>query len=72
MKAFIDSDILIWHLRGEPRALNLLSRLHNDENIALLTGAMQRAEVVFFMRPTEEETTLLFLSQSDDVYLVAT
>ncbi len=63
MKAFIDSDILIWHLRGEPRALNLLSKLHNNENIALWTGAMQRAEVVFFMRPTEEETTLLFLSQ---------
>jgi hypothetical protein len=28
----------------------------------LWTGAMQRAEVVFFMRPEEEEHTLLFLS----------
>ena len=63
MKAFIDSDILIWHLRGEPRALNLLRKLHNEESVELWIGAMQRAEVVFFMRPAEEEATLLFLSQ---------
>jgi predicted nucleic acid-binding protein len=63
LKAFIDSDILIWHLRGEPKALNLLRRLHNEESVKLWIGAMQRAEVVFFMRPAEEEATLLFLSQ---------
>lgn len=63
MKAFVDSDILIWHLRGDYRALNLLGKLHNEESIVLWTGAMQRAEVVFFMRPAEAESTLLFLSQ---------
>lgn len=63
MKAFIDSDILIWHLRGERKALNLLKKLRDKEKFELWTGAMQRAEVVFFMRPAEEETTLLFLSQ---------
>jgi predicted nucleic acid-binding protein len=63
MKAFIDSDVLIWHLRGEHKALNLLKKLRDKEKFELWTGAMQRAEVVFFMRPVEEEATLLFLSQ---------
>jgi len=63
MKAYIDSDILIWHLRGERRALNLLKRLRDDEQFDLWIGAMQRAEVVFFMRPAEESSTLLFLAQ---------
>ncbi|MBW1783518.1 MAG: PIN domain-containing protein [Deltaproteobacteria bacterium] len=63
MKAFVDSDILIWHLRGERKAFNLLKRLRDREKVELWTGAMQRAEVAFFMRPAEEEATLLFLSQ---------
>ena len=63
MKAFIDSDVLIWHLRGERKALNLLKKLRDKERFELWTGAMQRAEVIFFMRPAEEEATLLFLSQ---------
>ncbi len=63
MKAYIDSDVLIWHLRGERKALNLLRRLRNKEKFDLWIGAMQRAEVVFFMRPTEEMATLLFLAQ---------
>ena len=49
MKAFIDSDVLIWHLRGERKALNLLKRIRDREQFELWTGAMQRAEVVFFM-----------------------
>ncbi len=63
MKAFIDSDILIWHLRGERNALNLLKKLRDREKMELWIGTMQRAEVVFFMRPVEEKATLLFLSQ---------
>jgi predicted nucleic acid-binding protein len=63
MKAYIDSDVLIWHLRGEHKALNLLKRLRDDEQFDLWIGAMQRAEVVFFMRPAEESSTLLFLAQ---------
>ena len=63
MKAYIDSDVLIWHLRGERKALNLLKRLRDDEQFDLCIGAMQRAEVVFFMRPAEESSTLLFLAQ---------
>ena len=63
MKAFIDSDVFIWHLRGERKALNLLKRLRDKEKFELWTGAMQRVEVVFFMRPAEQKSTLLFLSQ---------
>ena len=63
MKAYIDSDVLIWHLRGERKALNLLKRLRDEEQFELWVGAMQRAEVVFFMRPAEESATLLFLAQ---------
>ena len=63
MRAYIDADVLIWHLRGERKALNFLRRLRDANEYELWIGAMQRAEVVFFMRPNEEEDTLLFLSQ---------
>ncbi|MCD6585475.1 MAG: PIN domain-containing protein [Desulfobacteraceae bacterium] len=63
MRAYIDSDVLIWHLRGEKKAKHLLKRLRDQERYDLYTGAMQRAEVVFFMRPEEENETELFLSQ---------
>ena len=67
MKAYFDSDVLIWHLRGERKALNLLKRLRDDEQFELWIGAMQRAEVVFFMRSAEESATLLFLAQFQTV-----
>ncbi len=63
MRAYIDTDILIWHLRGENKAKDFLVSLRDKERYELYTGAMQRAEVVFFMRPEEEEPTELFLSQ---------
>ena len=63
MRAYIDSDVLIWHLRGERKALNLLRRLRKNDPFELWIGAMQRAEVVFSMKPAEESITLLFLSQ---------
>ena len=63
MRAYVDSDILIWHLRGYHKALRFLRRLREGGEYELWTGALQRAEVAFFMRPEEEEATLLFLSQ---------
>ncbi len=63
MRAFIDSDVLIWHLRGEMKARNFLCHLRDEGEYDLWTGAMQRAEVIFFMREEEEEQTLQFLSQ---------
>jgi len=50
MRAFIDSDILIWHLRGELKALKFLKKIRAKSEYELWIGAMQRAEVVFFMR----------------------
>lgn len=63
MRAYIDSDILIWHLRGKEKAKRFLKRLVKDNEYELWIGAMQRAEIVFFMMPIEEEATELFLSQ---------
>ena len=63
MRAYVDADVLIWHLRGDKRPLRLLRRLKRDPDYELWTGAMQRAEVVFFMRPDEERATLAFLAQ---------
>jgi predicted nucleic acid-binding protein len=63
MRVYVDSDVLIWHLRGEPKALAFLRRLGERTDGERWIGAMQRAEVVFFMRPGEEEGTRLFLSQ---------
>ncbi|HUU03838.1 MAG TPA: PIN domain-containing protein [Myxococcota bacterium] len=62
MRALVDSDILIWHLRGAPAALKFFRRLAASD-YELWTGALQRAEVVFFMKPGEEEETCLFLSR---------
>jgi predicted nucleic acid-binding protein len=63
MRAYIDSDILIWHLRGEQKAAKFLKYLHSSKEYELWIGAIQRAEVVFFMKPNEEGPTELFLSQ---------
>ena len=62
MKCFIDSDILIWHLRGNQNARQFIERLITDVDAELMVGAMQRAEVVFFMRDNEVASTLSFLS----------
>ena len=63
MRAYVDADVLIWHLRGDRRALEFLRALQADDQFEMWTGALQRAEVVFFMKKDEEEDTLLFLSQ---------
>ena len=63
MRAYIDSDILIWHLRGEEKASKFLKKISNSKEYELWIGAVQRAEVVFFMRPEEEEATERFLAQ---------
>lgn len=63
MRAYIDSDILIWHLRGERKALNFLRNLRDSGEYELWTGALQRAEIIFFMHPDEQDATELFLSQ---------
>jgi len=63
MRCYVDSDILIWHLRGEKKAARFLKKLKKEPRLELWIGAMQRAEILFFTRPHEEEQTMLFLSQ---------
>ena len=62
MRTYIDSDVLIWHLRGQSKASNFFSNL-SDQGTELWIGALQRAEVVFFMRPEEVAPTMQFLSK---------
>ena len=63
MRAYVDSDILIRHLRGEPKAARFLRSLAAAPVTELWVGALQRAEVVFFMKPGEESATGAFLSR---------
>ncbi|MCX7016848.1 MAG: PIN domain-containing protein [Candidatus Sumerlaeota bacterium] len=63
MRAYLDADVLIWHLRRAPRALDFFERLRSEQRYELWTGAMQRAEVLFFTKPDEERATLPFMSQ---------
>ena len=63
MRAYVDSDVLIWHLRGEAKVARLLQRLSAEVGTELWVGALQRAEVVFFMRPGEVAATRAFLSR---------
>ncbi len=63
MRAYIDSDVLIWHLRGEKKASQFLTSIQEMREYELWIGVMQRAEIVFFMRPEEEPKTHLLLSQ---------
>lgn len=63
IKAYIDTDILIWHLKGNQNASNLLEDLCKSNEYELWIGAMQRAEILFYMRPSEESLTTLLLSQ---------
>lgn len=63
MRAYIDADVLIWHLRGEKRAAAFFNEMYYSKEFELWIGAMQKAEVIFFMRPAEVEATELFLAQ---------
>ena len=63
MRAYVDSDVLIWHLRGERKAAALLRKLSEDRELELWIGALQRAELVFFMKPNEAPATLAFLAR---------
>jgi predicted nucleic acid-binding protein len=62
MRAYIDADVLIWHLRGGRKALLFLKDIGSTGVYELWIGALQRAEIVFFMRPEEEDATMLLLS----------
>ena len=67
MRIYVDSDVLIWHLRGERRAVDYLRPVAAQAESMLCIGAMQRAEIVFAMRPNEEAATLRLLSLFETV-----
>jgi predicted nucleic acid-binding protein len=68
MRIYIDSDVLIWHLRGEKKALTLLQDLCKTDN-EIWIGALQRAEILFFMRKNEAEATTRLLSRFKTVVI---
>ena len=63
MRAYVDSDVLIFHLRGDENATEFLQTLAADPDYELWIGALQRAEIALFVRTGEEEFTDLLLSQ---------
>ncbi len=63
MRSYLDSDVLIGHLRGERRASALLQRLSTESHGDLWIGALQRIEIVFFMHPHETDDTEAFLQR---------
>ena len=62
MRAYVDSEIMIRHLRGKRKALKFLRQLSDNTAYELWTGALNRTEILASMHVGEEENTLLFLS----------
>ncbi len=62
MNAFIDSNILIDYFKGNINAQIFLNTIFRDNKNVLCVGAIQRAEIVFFTRPNEEEAVSEVLS----------
>jgi len=63
MRYYIDSDIVIWHLRGDARAAKFLSGLDREEGREFWMGALQRAEVLFYLRDHEINSTHAVMSR---------
>jgi predicted nucleic acid-binding protein len=62
MKTFIDTDILIWHLRGRSEARDFLAGLALQPETEFWIGAMNRAEILAFLKPGEEKATQSLLA----------
>ncbi len=63
MRAYFDADVMIWHLRGKEEAKGFFRDFYKKEEYEMWIGVMQRAEIVFFMRDHEIESTKAFLSK---------
>lgn len=61
----LDSDVLIWHLRGRPSVVAHVTTLAGRG--ALLVSAIARAEVLAGMRAGEERATMLLLDSLETV-----
>ena len=62
MRAYIDPEILIRHLRGKRKALKFLRKMAKNPAYELWISSLDRCEILSSMHLGEEENTLLFLS----------
>jgi predicted nucleic acid-binding protein len=65
----LDSDVVIWHLRGAPAVVDLVLALARKGRIGL--SAIARAEVLLGMREPERELTFLFLDSCETLPVTA-
>ena len=65
----LDSDVVIWHLRGYPAVVELVLALARRGRIGL--SAIARAEVLFGMRDPERQLTLRFLDSCETLPVTA-
>jgi predicted nucleic acid-binding protein len=65
----LDSDVVIWHLRGRASVVELVLGLARKGRIGL--SAISRAEVLLGMREPEKELTLLFLDSCETLSVTA-
>ena len=56
-KFLLDSDVLIWLLRGRAETMRLVDRLHGETRAALACSALSVLEVWTGVRPGEERRT---------------
>lgn len=57
----LDSDVLIWVLRGRPETVRLLERLREESADTLACSALNLMEIWAGARPSEEKRTSLLL-----------
>ncbi len=65
----LDSDVVIWHLRGHAAIVELVLGLARRGHLGL--SAIARAEVLLGMREPERELTLLFLDSCETLPVTA-
>ena len=65
----VDSDVLIWHLRGKPNVVEHVIALASRG--VLMVSAIARAEVLAGMRPGEEDATQLLLDSLETAPVTA-
>jgi predicted nucleic acid-binding protein len=65
----LDSDVVIWHLRGRAAVVDLVLALARRGRIGV--SAITRAEVLLGMREPERELTLLFLDSCETLPVLA-
>lgn len=65
----LDSDVVIWHLRGRAAVVDLVLALTRRGRVAL--SAITRAEVLLGMREPERTLTLGFLDSCETLPIVA-